>query len=84
MRNAASDAANVRRLTVNARPALAFDHVEIIATARRRSRMRLGETADAFGFLATTLTLDELRTTDQSVVGKQLDPRESRSRTLAL
>ena len=42
-------------------PSLAFDHAEIIAMARRRLRARLDESADAFGFLPKTFTLEELR-----------------------
>ena len=39
-------------------PTLAFDHAEIIAMARRRLRARLDESADAFGFLPKTFTLE--------------------------
>ena len=59
---AASDAANVRWFAVDELPSLAFDHAEIIAMARRRLRARLDESADAFGFLPKTFTLEELRT----------------------
>ena len=65
-------------------PALAFDHAEIIAMASRRLRARLDESADAFGFLPKTFTLEELRKVDEIVVGSRLDPRQFRRRVLAL
>jgi 8-oxo-dGTP diphosphatase len=81
---AGSDAANVRWFSVDALPALAFDHAEIIAMARRRLRARLDESADAFGFLPKAFTLEELRKVDEIVVGSRLDPSGFRRRVLAL
>jgi 8-oxo-dGTP diphosphatase len=81
---AASDAANVRWFAVDELPTLAFDHAEIVAMARRRLRARLDESADAFGFLPKTFTLDQLRTLAEIVVGEQLNPRKFRRRVLAL
>jgi 8-oxo-dGTP diphosphatase len=81
---AASDAANVRWSAVDELPSLAFDHAEIIATARRRLRARLDESADAFGFLPRTFTLEELRAVDEIVGGERLDPRSFRRRVMAL
>jgi 8-oxo-dGTP diphosphatase len=81
---AASDADNVRWFAVDALPSLAFDHADIIAMARRRLRTRLDESADAFGFLPKTFTLEELRSLVEIVSGKRLDPRRFRRRVLAL
>jgi 8-oxo-dGTP diphosphatase len=81
---AASDAANVRWFAVDALPSLAFDHAEIIAMARARLRARLDESADAFGFLPKTFTLDELRKVHEIVGGERLDSRRFRRRVLAL
>jgi 8-oxo-dGTP diphosphatase len=81
---AASDAANVRWFAADALPNLAFDHAEIIAMARRRLRARLDESADAFGFLPKTFTLEQLRLVDEIVGGERLDPRQFRRRVLAL
>jgi 8-oxo-dGTP diphosphatase len=81
---AASDATNVRWFAVDALPSLAFDHAKIIAMARRRLRARLDESADAFGFLPKTFTLDELRRVHEIVGGERLDSREFRRRVLAL
>jgi 8-oxo-dGTP diphosphatase len=81
---AASDAANVRWFAVDALTSMAFDHAEIIAMARRRLRARLDESADAFGFLPKTFTLEELRAVDEIVGGERLDPRRFRRRALAL
>jgi 8-oxo-dGTP diphosphatase len=81
---AASDAANVRRFAVDALPSLAFDHADIIAMARLRLWARLDGSIDAFGFLPRTFTMDELRTLQEIVGGKRLDPRSFRRRVLAL
>jgi 8-oxo-dGTP diphosphatase len=81
---AASDAASVQRFDVDKLPPLAFDHDQIIALARRRLRSRLDESADAFGFLPKTFTVDELRKLDEIVGGGSLDSRRFRRRVLAL
>ena len=81
---AASDAANVRWFAVDELPTLAFDHAEIIAMARRRLQARLDESADAFGFLPKTFTLEELRTVFEIVSGERLDARSFRRRVLVL
>jgi 8-oxo-dGTP diphosphatase len=81
---AASDAASIRWFAVNELPSLAFDHGDIIALARRRLCARLGESADAFGFLPKTFTLAELRSVNEIVGGERLDPRNFRRRALAL
>ena len=74
---AGSDAANVRWFVVDAVPALAFDHAEIIVMARWRLRARFDESADAFGFLPKAFTLDELRKVDEIVVGSGSIPAGS-------
>jgi 8-oxo-dGTP diphosphatase len=81
---AASDAANVRWFAADALPPLAFDHSEIIAMARCRLRVRLDESADAFGFLPKTFTLDEFRMAAEIVGGAKLDPRRFRRRVSVL
>jgi 8-oxo-dGTP diphosphatase len=81
---AASDAANVRWFAVDELPTLAFDHAEIIAMARRRLRSRLDESADAFGFLPETFTLEELRSVVEIVSGGPIDARSFRQRALVL
>ncbi len=81
---AGSDAAAVRWFAVDELSPLAFDHEQIIAMARRRLQARLDESADAFGFLPKTFTLEELRKVNEIVVGARLDPRQFRRRVLAL
>jgi 8-oxo-dGTP diphosphatase len=81
---AASDAACARWFAVAELPALAFDHGEIIAMARRRLRARLDESVNAFGFLPKAFTLAELRAVFEIVSGERLDPRTFRRRVLAL
>jgi 8-oxo-dGTP diphosphatase len=81
---AASDAANVRWFAVDALPALAFDHAEIIAMARRRLPARLDESVDAFGFLPKMFTLDELRRVDEIIGGAPVDARRFSRRVFAL
>ena len=81
---ASSDAANVRWFGLQALPTLAFDHAEIIAMARQRLRARLEESADAFGFLPKTFSLEEFRGVVEIVSGGRLDARSFRRRVLAL
>jgi 8-oxo-dGTP diphosphatase len=81
---AGSDAANVRWFAVDALPALAFDHAEIIALARHRLRARLDESVDAFGFLPKRFTLDALRKVAEIVGGEPVDAKRFRRRVLAL
>ena len=72
---AGSDAARVGWFAVDGLPDLAFDHAEIIALARRRLWARFGESADAFGYLPRTFTLDEMRTLYSIVRGEPLEPK---------
>ena len=81
---AGSDAANVRWFAVDALPALAFDHAQIIGMARQRLRARLDESVDAFGFLPKRFTLDELRRMDEIIGGEPIDARPFSRRVLAL
>jgi 8-oxo-dGTP diphosphatase len=79
---AGSDASQVGWFAVDDLPSLAFDHAEIIAMARRRLGARLGESAEAFGYLPETFTLTELRAVHEIIRGEWLDPREFRRRAL--
>jgi 8-oxo-dGTP diphosphatase len=81
---AASDAAGVRWFAIDALPALAFDHGEIVAMARRRLRCRLEESAGAFDYLPETFTLAELQRLHEIVRGERLDPRKFRSWAFAV
>jgi 8-oxo-dGTP diphosphatase len=81
---AGSDAANVRWFSVDALPALAFDHAKIIAMARRRLRARLDESVDAFGFLPKTFALEQLRMVVEIIGGEPVDARRFTRRVLAL
>jgi 8-oxo-dGTP diphosphatase len=81
---AASDAANVRWFALDELPTLAFDHAEILAMARRRLRARLDESADAFGFLPETFTMDELRILVEIVSGVPVEARSFRRRVRVL
>src|SRR5262245_26913477 len=75
---AASDAANVRWSDVDDLPALAFDHAEIIALARRRLEARFHQSPAAFGYLPDAFTLGEMRALYEVVGGAALDPRAFR------
>jgi 8-oxo-dGTP diphosphatase len=75
---AASDAANVGWFDLEKLPSLAFDHVAIIACARRRLQAKLGESAAAFGYLPEPFPLGELRGLHEIVRGERLDPRQFR------
>ncbi len=81
---AADDAAEVAWFGVDELPILAFDHPEIIATARRRLRNRFDEDANAFGFLPESFTLHEFQKVVEIIQGEPLDSRRFRRRVLAL
>jgi 8-oxo-dGTP diphosphatase len=75
---AGSDAAGVGWFAVAALPALAFDHAEIIAVARRRLSARFDQSAAAFGYLPRTFALEEMRAFYEILRGEPMDPRAFR------
>ncbi len=66
------------------RPALAFDHDEIVATGLDRLRARLTYSNVAFGLIGDTFTLSELQAVYESVLGRPVDKRNFRRKVVAL
>lgn len=81
---AGSDAAELAWFPVDALPALAFDHADIIALARQRLVAKLGYSNIALQLLPDTFTLSELQQVYETVGGQTLDKRNFRKRILAL
>lgn len=77
---AASDAREADWFTCNNLPALAFDHDQIIATAKQRLRAKLEYTTIAFQFLPEKFTLSELQQVYEIILDEQLDKRNFRRR----
>ena len=77
---AASDAREAAWFTCNNLPALAFDHDQIIATAKQRLRAKLEYSTIAFQFLPEKFTLSELQQVYEIILGEQLDKRNFRRR----
>jgi ADP-ribose pyrophosphatase YjhB (NUDIX family) len=78
--HAATDTApeNVRWVTVDDLPRLAFDHNHIVDYALWRLRNKVGYTRIAHGLLADTFTLAELREVYEAILGRRLDPANFR------
>ncbi len=77
---AASDAREADWFPCNSLPALAFDHDQIIATAKQRLRAKLDYSTIAFQFLPEKFTLSELQQVYEIILGEQLDKRNFRRR----
>jgi 8-oxo-dGTP diphosphatase len=78
------DAAEVGWFPVDRPPPLAFDHDEILGTARRRLREGVGNSKMAFRFLPPRFTLGELQRVYEIILGKKLDKRNFRRKMLSL
>jgi 8-oxo-dGTP diphosphatase len=81
---AGDDAAKVGWFPADSLPALAFDHKEIIATARAHLRDTFDRGTTAFGYLSRAFTLSDLRTLCEAIESRRLEPRAFRRRVLAL
>ncbi|HRV91037.1 MAG TPA: NUDIX domain-containing protein [Anaerolineae bacterium] len=77
---AASDAADVAWFSVYERPALAFDHAQILDYALERLRYKLEYTAAGFQLLPETFTLRELQDAYEIILGTKLDKGNFRSK----
>jgi 8-oxo-dGTP diphosphatase len=76
---AGSDAAEAAWHDVDALPALAFDHDEIVAAGRRRLADALYTTKSAFKLLPDSFTLAEAQRAFEAVVGEAIDKRNFRA-----
>jgi 8-oxo-dGTP diphosphatase len=81
---AGDDAADARWFRLDALPALAFDHAEIVAMAHRRLVGKLDYSTIAFQFLPATFTLGELQRVYEILVDAEIDKRNFRKWALAL
>jgi 8-oxo-dGTP diphosphatase len=72
----------LRWFPVNALPALAHDHAEIVAYALRRLRYKLEYSAVGFELLPDEFTLSELQHMYEIILGENLDKRNFRRRIL--
>ena len=69
---------------VDDKPALAFDHTEILDSALQRLRAKLSYSNVAYGLLPDTFTLSELQAVYESVLARSLDKRNFRKKVQAL
>jgi len=80
---AASDAKSVTWFACNLLPELAFDHAQIIETARKRLAAKMDYSTIALQFMPTRFTLGELQTVYETIMNSPLDKRNFRKRVLA-
>lgn len=77
---AGTDADEARWWPVDALPALAFDHGEIVRTALERLRGRLAYSSVAWALLPEEFTLTELQRVYEIILGQVLDKRNFRKK----
>lgn len=68
---------------VDALPALAYDHVDIIEYALERLRSKLTYTTAAYALMPDRFTLTQLQYVYEAVLGRQLDKRNFRKKFLS-
>ena len=81
---AASDAADAQWFAVNETPPLAFDHAEILRTARDRLINKLDYSTIAFQMMPNEFTLSALQRVYEIIGGAELDKRNFRKFILGL
>ncbi|MCP3671301.1 MAG: NUDIX hydrolase [Gammaproteobacteria bacterium] len=81
---AASDAVAAIWYSLDDLPALAFDHADIIALARKRLLSKLNYSSIALQFLPDTFTLSELQKVYEIVGSEQLDKRNFRKQITSM
>lgn len=79
-----TDASSAAWLPVDAVPALAFDHAEILAAARDRLRREARYTPLGFELLPDTFTLPQLQRLYEQLLGEALDPRNFRKKLASM
>jgi len=81
---ASSDAADARWWPIDHRPALAFDHAEILEYALVRLRNKLEYTTVGFQLLPAKFTLTALQRVYEVILGRGLDKRNFRRKMAVL
>lgn len=80
---AATDARNAAWFTLEDVPRLAFDHAEILATAKERLQGKLKYKPIGFELLPPKFTLTQLQTLYETILERPLDKRNFRKKVLA-
>lgn len=78
------DYADVRWFPVKNLPKLAYDHKEILETAMRRIKAKLGYTNIAYSLLPKEFALTELQKVYEIILGKKMDKRNFRKKIFSL
>lgn len=81
---AGSDAKEVQWFKVSKLPAMAFDHKEIIQKAVDRVRNKISYTNVGFELIPESFTIPELRKVFESVMGREINPTNFRTKILKL
>jgi 8-oxo-dGTP diphosphatase len=79
---AATDAVDARWFPISRVPKLAFDHADILATARMRLKGKVRYQPIGFELLPPKFTLSQLQHLYQAVLGVELDKRNFRKKVL--
>lgn len=79
-----SDAADAQWHALSNLPQLAFDHHQMIATARQRLENRIAYQPIGFDLLPTKFPLRDLQLLYEVILGRELDKRNFRKRVLGL
>ena len=64
-------------------PKLAYDHADMIALAVKRLQAKLGYTNVVYGILPQQFTLTDMQESYEAILGKKLDKRNFRKKTLS-
>ena len=75
---------DVRFFPVDTLPALAYDHREVIETAIRRLKSKIGYTNIAYSLLPHNFTLTELQDVYEIILGRPIDKRNFRKKLSTL
>jgi len=81
---AASDASDAAWFALDALPALAFDHAQILETARARLREKIARGPLGFELLPRAFPLRKLQELYEAILGHPLDKRNFRKKILSL
>ena len=80
---AATDAADVQRFSINELPPLAFDHEKIVAMAKERLQGKLTYQPIGFELLNTEFPFSDLEHLYQTILNRKIDRRNFRKKILS-